>query len=316
MVGQTRLLWRLQTHLEAAIARGSQPGHIMLDGGPGLGKTTIAKGVAGELCAAGVESRFHEITADAISNPRKLAVELSKLSTGDVLFVDEIQAMKTSVQCALLRVMEDGIMFVEGNNKSPAIRFEVPAFTLIAATTHPGKLSQPLRDRFKFVGHLEPYDFDDLQLVLLTYAERSGMKLDDDAAEIIAGASRYTPRIAIKLLGGVRDYAFTVTKDIDAPIDVETAKQGLEFAGVDTYGLEERDRRVMTVMLQDFDGGPIGLTPLASTLGMDITELTRDVEPYLVRAGLWSLMPGGRGATKATWIVITGDSPAMINGRR
>lgn len=316
MVGQTNLLMRLETHLRAAMARGTQPGHVLLDGPPGFGKTTLAKGISGELSSGGVDSVFHEITADAISNPRKLAIELGKINEGDVFFVDEIQGLKPSVQVSLLRALEDFVMYVEGSNKTPALRFDVPRFTLVGATTHPGKLSDALRSRFKFTGHLQPYDFDDLQLVLLSYAERVGFQMSSEAAEVIAKASRYTPRIGISLADSVRDYAFEVTRDLNCIIDGETAKQGLEYAEVDIWGLNDRDRRVLTVMLEDFDGGPVGVTPLCGKLGIHHTELTRDIEPYLLQAGLWALLAGGRGATRDTWLVMTGKVPALINGRR
>jgi Holliday junction DNA helicase RuvB len=315
VVGQGELVMRLGTHLRAAVARGAQPGHVLLDGPAGTGKTTLAQAMATELTELGVPSRCHELTADAIANPRKLAIELAQLNAGDVLFLDEVQAMKTSVQTALLRVMEDRVMYVDASSKQPAIRFDVPAFTLVAATTHSGRLSNPLRDRFKLVGHLEQYDVEELQLLVLAYCERIDVSIDFDAAEIIAKASRYTPRRAVRLTDAVRDFAFEVTGDVNAPIDSDTAELGLEYAGVDSMGLESRDRRVMRVLLEQFDGGPIGLAPLACALNMDVTEMSRDVEPYLLQAGLWQLLPGGRGATKATWQVVTGSVPLLVNGR-
>lgn len=314
IVGQAKLLMRLETHLKAAVARGAQPGHILLDGGPGLGKTTIAQAVCGELTGLGVSSRFHEITADVITNPRKLAVELAELQAGDVWFVDEIQALKPAVQVTLLRVMEDGLLFIEASSKTPAIRFEVPSFTLVAATTHPGKLSAPVRDRFKFVGHLEPYSFDDLQMVVLAYAERCDSKLDFEAAEIIARASRYTPRRSVRLTDAVRDYAYEVTGDLDAPIDAETARQGLEYNDTDEFGLDERDRRYLRCLCMEFNGGPIGAPVLAATLGMDMTELTGDIEPYLMTAGLLTRRPNGRCATTASYMVLGLPVPPILNG--
>lgn len=315
IVGQGELLMRLGTHLKAAVARGTQPGHILLDGGPGLGKTTIGQAVSGELREEwGQTSRFREITGDAIGNQRKLAVELSRIEAGDIWFIDEIQTLKPAVQTALLRVLEDGVLFVEGNSKGPAVKFDVPPFTLVGATTHPGKLSRPLRDRFKFTGHLEPYDFDDMQLVLLGYAERLGIDLEFEAAEIIAHASRYTPRRGIILLGKIRDYAFDITDDHDAVIDVETALQGLEYWGVDQYGLEARDKRYLGKLVKDFMGGPVGATTLASVLNMDATEIHNDIEPYLHIAGLLARGQSGRCATRATYVVLGLPVPPMING--
>jgi Holliday junction DNA helicase RuvB len=316
IVGQPKLIMRLETHLKVAVARGAQPGHILLDGGPGLGKTTIAQAIVTELNERGMPSRFHEITADAISNARKLALELAKVGAGDVFFVDEIQALKPSAQVALLRVMEDGVMFVEGTAKQPAIRFDVPAFTLVAATTHPGKLSAPVRDRFKFTGHLEPYSFDDLQLVVLSYGERVDIKMEFEAAELIARAARYTPRIATRLVDSVRDYAYEVTGDFDAPIDEETARQGLEYAGIDRYGLDDRDRRYLHKLCVDFLGGPIGKDALMCTLNVDKDEL-EIIESYLLTAGLLDRHRTGRCATRATYIALGFDPvPPVLNGLR
>lgn len=314
IVGQPKLLMRLETHLRASVARGGQPGHVLLDGGPGLGKTTIGQAVCGELGALGIESRFHEMTADVIRTPRKLAMELAELTDGDVLFIDEIHALKTGVQVALLRVLEDGILFVEGDSKSPSIQFEVPSFTLVGATTHPGKLSNPLRDRFKFVGHLEPYTFEELQLVVLSYAERLGVDMKFEAAEIIARASRYTPRRGVRLLDAIRDYAFEVTGELDSVIDEDTALQGLEYSDIDQYGLEERDRRYLRCLVHDFMGGPVGEGLLAATLNMDVSEVRNDVEPYLMIAGLLARRTNGRCATKDTYTVLGLAVPPMLNG--
>lgn len=314
IVGQPKLLMRLETHLRAAVARGGQPGHILLDGGPGLGKTMLAQAITGELKALGVEARCHELTADTISSPRKLAMELAVLSAGDVFLVDEIQALKPLVQTALLRVLSDGVMFVEATSKHPAERFDVPAFTLVGATTHPGKLSDALRSRFKFSGHLDPYSFDDLTLVTLSYSERIGVKIEFEAAELIAKASRYTPRRAERLVDAVRDYAFEVTGDSDAPIDMETAEQGLEYQDIDRFGLEERDRRYLRCLIHDYNGGPIGAPVLSASLGMDLTELTNDVEPYLLTSGLLTRRPNGRCATKASYTVLGIPVPPIISG--
>lgn len=314
IIGQGRLVMRLETHLNSAVARGVQPGHILLDGGPGLGKTTIGQAVAGELSERDVRSSFREVTADAIPTVRKLVIELMQLAPGDVWFVDEIQELKPAVQVALYKALEDGYMLVEGGGKDAAQRFVVPPFTMVGATTHPGKLTPPLRDRFKLVGHLEPYAFDDLALVLLSHAEHTGVDMTFEAADVIARASRYTPRRGIRLLEAVRDYAFEVTGDVHAKLDEETAAQGLEYAGVDRYGLDDRDRRVLRALCMDFLGGPVGLAPLACQLGMDPGELTKDVEPYLVQAGLWRLLPRGRAATRASYVVLDLPVPPLVNG--
>jgi Holliday junction DNA helicase RuvB len=310
LVGQQRLLMRIRTHLAAAAARGETPGHMLLSGPAGVGKTSIGQAIAAEL-----GGQFHELTGDAVPNARALAVQLAKLEPGDTLLIDECQGLRPAVQLALLRVLEDNELFIEATAKHPSVRFAVPPFLLVGCTTHSGKLTNPMRDRFRFVGHLEQYEPEDLQLIVLSYCERLGVECSLDAAAVIAGASRFTPRRAIRLTDAVRDFAFEVVGDVAAPLDVDTAVMGLEYSGTDRHGLEDRDHRVMRVLLEQFAGGPIGLAPLACALNMDPTELTRDVESYLIGAGLWALMPGGRGATALTWQVETGHVPPLINGR-
>lgn len=307
IIGQPRLTEQLTTFLNSAVARHEQPGPILLDGGPGLGKTTIGQAISGELTDRGTTSRFHELAGEELKR-KELIEALSKLRDGDILFMDEIQELQRRVQVTLYKAMEDGYIIVNG---APMY---LPKFTLIGATTHSGKITAPLRDRFKFAGHIVPYAFDDMQLVLMSYAEHAGIDLSWDAAKVIAKASRYTPRLGIGLVGKVRDYAFKMTDDIDAKLDDETARQGLEFNGVDQYGLDDRDRRVLCAVTDEFFGGPIGLNPLATTLGMDPTELSKDIEPYLVKAGLLRHLPRGRAATRATYIVQGLPIPILING--
>jgi Holliday junction DNA helicase RuvB len=309
IVGQQRLLMRLQTHLRAAVARGDQPGHVLLTGGAGLGKTTLAMAFAGELGAG-----FHELTADVITNPRKLAVELAKLAAGDVLFVDELQGLPAKVQTSLLRVLEDSIMYVDGSAKAPAIRFDVPEFTLVAATDRPGKLSNPLRDRFKLTAHLEPYDVDDLALVAMQYAERADVKLDVDAAMVLGAAARGVPRRVVRLVDAARDYSFEVTGQLDELVDDECARQSLEYGGTDELGLEDRDHRYLECLVRDYMGGPVGAPVLAGTLGWDQSELTADVEPFLMASGLLSRRSNGRCATAETYRAVGLPVPPIVNG--
>lgn len=314
IIGQPRLIDRLSTHLNSAVVRGVQPGHVLLDGGAGLGKTTIAQAIATELADRGVRSTFHDVTGDAIVSVGKLALQLSALTAGDVLLVDEIHALRAPIQLALLRALEDRMLSVPGGSRSAAQRLRLPAFTLIGATTAPGRLSEPLRARFKLAGHLVPYSFDALQLVIQGHAERAGIALTTEASEIIARASRFTPRTALRLVEACRDYALDVTGDRHAKVDGETASQGLEYAEVDQYGLDERDRRVLLQLAEEFLGGPVGVAPLAASLGMDAQELTKDVEPYLVRAGLLALGPRGRMATRASYVAVGLSVPALVNG--
>lgn len=312
IVGQQRLVMRLEQHLRAAAARGEQPGHILLTGGAGLGKTTLAQAIAGHL-----GSRWHEVTGEVIGSPRKLALELAKLAAGDVLFVDEVQGLRSPVQAALLRVLEDGVMFVEGSAKQPSIRFEVPSFTMLAASTHPGKLSTSLRDRFRLVAHLEPYEVDDLGVLALQYAERSGIALDVEAALVLAAAGRGTPRRVLGLVDAARDYAYDVTGQLNALIDVECAVQSLEFHDIGMLGLDLRDRRYLETLLYTFHGGPVGAPTLAATLGWDASELANDVEPYLIDIGVLERRSStGRCATGKTYEACGLPVPPIICGWR
>ncbi len=312
IVGQQRLVMRLEQHLRAAAARGVQPGHVLLTGGAGLGKTTVAQATAGHL-----GSHLHEITGEAVGSPRKLALELAKLTAGDVLFVDEVQGLRGPVQAALLRVLEDGVMFVEGSAKQPSIRFPVPPFTMLAASTHPGKLSASLRGRFRLVAHLEPYEVDDLGVLALQYAERAGITLDVDAALVLAAASRGTPRRVLGLVDAARDYAYDVTGQLDALIDVECAVQSLEFHDIGMFGLELRDLRYLETLVYTFHGGPVGASTLAGTLGWDATELANDVEPYLIDIGVLERRSStGRCATRKTYEVCGLPVPPILCGWR
>jgi len=314
ITGQRELTDRLATHLRSAVRRGRAAGHVLLDGPSGYGKTTFAKAIVGELEALGVASTLHQVMPNALPDMRALAVELSALAPNDVLFLDEVHSIRKVVQEGLYNAMEDGIVIVPGEDG--AVTVQLPPFTLVAATTEPGKVLAPLRNRFAFAGHIEAYAADDLAQLLLLHCEEAGIKLDVDAALVIANSSRNTPRLAINNLHKVRTYSDEVTDDLDAVLDAETARQGLEYNGLDKYGLDDRDRRVLSVLLDSFRGGAIGLNPFASTLGYSTAELTGDVEPYLIQAGLLQLRGRGRCATRATYLVLDRKVPPMLNGWR
>lgn len=314
IVGQARLIDRLTTHIESAVARKAQPGHVLLDGGPGLGKTTVGAAIAGELAARGMPTRFRSTSAQAIPSVRKLILELAQLKNGDVWLIDEIQELKPAVQVGLLTALEDGVVTVEGSAKAPSQQFALAAITIIGATTHPGRMQAPLRDRFKITCHLEPYLPDDLVLVTMGYAELSDIDLTWEAGEIISRAARYTPRRAIKLVDACRDRVIQTTGDLAAKIDADGARDGLAFAEIDQYGLEERDRRVLSTLATTYFGGPVGLNPLSAALGMHPSELRDDVEPFLIRAGLLQLLTTGRACTNATYGVLGLQCPPLPYG--
>lgn len=314
IIGQRELTDTLESHIKSAILRNRPPGHVLLDGGSGLGKTTFAQSVRDELMARGVSSNLHRVMPSALPNTRALCIQLSALRPNDVLFIDEIHGLPHRVQTNLYNAMEDGYLIIGGENGAQTVKL-VP-FTLVGATTDPGKVLGPLKNRFKFHGHIEPYTPEDLTLLLLAHCEEVGIALDFDAAEVIARAARYTPRRAIELLSSVQVYSDEMTGDPSAVLDRETALQGMEYAGVDEFGLDARDRRVLRTLVDDFKGGPIGLTPFATALGMDSSELTKDVEPYPLRAGLVALRGRGRCATRATYLVLDREIPPMLNGWR
>lgn len=309
--GQQKLVMRLGTHIGSAVKRGRAPGHVLFDGEPGLGKTTFARAIHGELVAAGVESKLYTVMPSALSDVRALAIQLSSLTPNACLFLDEIHGVSHTVQEALYTAMEDGHVVVKGDAGAETI--PLPPFTLIGATTEPSKLLPALVRRFKLHGHLTPYDADDLSLMLLAHAEAAEIPLEFDAALAIGKASRGTPSNAIKLLGQVQAYSDEVNGDLAAKLDVETARQGMLYNGVDQHGLDERDQYVLDTLLRTFRGGPIGLAPLATTMGMDRNELTRVREPFLVRQGYLKLRGSGRCATADTYRVRDLPVPPMIN---
>lgn len=316
VIGQPRLTARLSTHVRAAVARGEQPGHILLDGPSGTGKTTLAGAIAAELEACDKRSvSFHQCVGDSIPNTRALAQQLAALSPGDLLFIDEAHAIPRGTQVALLLALEDQELFLPATSRDAAIRLPVVPFTLVAATTDSGRLSAPLRGRFAFRGHLEAYDPDDLALLLMAHSERAGVDIEVEAAQIIANAARFCPRTAIELLHAVRDYGFEVTNDPHAEVDADTASQGLEYAEVDPHGLTERDLRVLRALCERcVRGDPVGVKPLATMLGMDTAELERDCEPFLIMGGYMRHLPRGRMATPLAYKACGLATPPLVAG--
>lgn len=311
IIGQEALTMRLSTHVRSAVTRGTVPGHVLLDGPPGCGKTTLAQAMAGEMA-----TQCHELTGDAIMNATQLAQELAKLSTGDVLLIDEAQALRGPAQTALLKVLEDRVMYVPGSAKRPAIRFDVPEFTMVTATSHPGKLAPALRSRFKITGHVSRYDADDLGLIALGHAERIGADLDADAALALAGAARGIPRRVTSLVEAARDYSIEVTQKVGELIDEQTALQALEYGEISPDGLEARDIRYLDALVHTFNGGPVGAGSLAGVLGVDMSELTADIESYLIEVGLLDRRTTGRCCTEKTYGALGLPTPPILCGWR
>ncbi|MDA8372346.1 MAG: Holliday junction branch migration DNA helicase RuvB [Nocardiopsaceae bacterium] len=294
-VGQERVREQLALVLRSAQRRGRAPDHILMSGGPGLGKTTLAMIIAAELGAP-----LRITSGPAIERSGDLAAVLSTLQEGEVLFLDEIHRMARPAEEMLYVAMEDfRVDVVVGKGPgATAIPIDIAPFTLVGATTRAGLLPAPLRDRFGFTAHMDFYRADELELILRRSGGLLGVELDGDAAAEIAGRSRGTPRIANRLLRRVRDYAEVHG---DGRLTLETARAALALYEVDDHGLDRLDRAVLDALLRRFRGGPVGLSTLAVSVGEEPETVEVVAEPFLVRSGFIARTPRGRVATAEAW---------------
>ena len=293
-VGQQKVRRQLQLLLEAAGLQNRTPDHILLAGPPGLGKTTLAMIVAHEG-----QRPLRMTSGPAIQHAGDLAAVLSSLVPGEVLFIDEIHRMARSAEEMLYLAMEDfrvDIMVGKGAGAT-SIPLELAPFTLVGATTRSGLLPNPLRDRFGFTAHLEFYEPEELHQVLVRAARLMSLTIDDDALAEISRRSRGTPRIANRLLRRVRDFALVH----GGAADRAAVRAALELYDVDEQGLDRLDRAVLAAIVERFDGGPVGLSTLAVSVGEEAETIEAVVEPFLVRTGLLSRTPRGRVATSRAW---------------
>jgi len=303
-IGQPGVKERLGIVIEAARRRGQPADHFLLAGPPGLGKTTLAGILAAEMGAG-----LRVTSGPALARAGDLAAILTDLHDGDVLFIDEIHRLARVVEEVLYPAMEDfKLDIVLG--KGPAarsLRLELPAFTLVGATTRTGLITGPLRDRFGMVERLEFYEESDLCSIVVRTAGILGAAIEPAGAGEIARRARGTPRVANRLLKRVRDYAEVRG---DGRVSASTARAGLALFGVDDLGLDGVDRAILQTVCAGFDGGPVGLSTLAVSVGEEEETLEDVYEPFLLQRGLLKRTPRGRVATAAAWAHLGMDPPS------
>ena len=308
-IGQERIKENLRILLRAASERGHAPEHILFYGPPGLGKTTLA-----HLIARDIGAQIKITSGPAIERVGDLASILTNLTSGDILFIDEIHRLNKNIEEVLYPAMESGVLdIIIGKGPSArTLQLDLEPFTLVAATTQASMISSPLRSRFSGgTFRLNYYTTSEVEAILTRSAEILGIEADPDAIAEIAKRSRFTPRIANYLLKRCRDFA-QVHKN---KMNKEVARQALELLDIDELGLNERDREILDTIITKFGGGPVGLKTLAAALSEEESTIEEVHEPYLIQLGLIDRTPRGRIATPAAYAHLNFDVPNDIQDK-
>lgn len=309
-IGQPRTKEQLEIFIHAARKRGEALDHVLVFGPPGLGKTTLANIIAREM-----EARLRQTSGPVLEKAGDLAAILTNLEPNDVLFIDEIHRMSPAIEEILYPAMEDyrlDIMIGEGP-AARSIKLDLPAFTLVGATTRAGLLTSPLRDRFGIVHRLQFYTIEELGRIVERSARLLELSFDNGGVEAVAARSRGTPRIANRLLRRVRDYAEVRS---DGFINREVADAALDMLEVDRYGLDALDRSMLLAIMTKFDGGPVGIDSISAAIGEERDTIEDVVEPYLIQQGFLMRTPRGRMATSNAWRHLGMEMPGDVAGRQ
>ncbi len=294
-IGQPKITTNLKIFLRAAKARREALDHVLFFGPPGLGKTTLSQIIAHEMGAS-----LKPVSAPAIERGGDLAAVLTNLQEGEVLFIDEIHRLKPQIEEVLYSAMEDyqlDLMIGQGT-AARSIKLDLPKFTLVGATTRAGLITAPLRGRFGIVFHLDFYSQKDLEIIIHRSAEILGVEIEATGAGELARRARGTPRIANRLLRRVRDYAEVLG---DGRITRELARRALDEMEVDRFGLDEVDRKVLTTIIEKFDGGPVGIGTISASISEERESIEEIIEPYLIQIGFLNRTPRGRVCTPAAY---------------